>query len=194
MNRLLRILLLGTVLAAVGCNSNGAKTATEEPVVPVIATEVKRGDIVSFIYTTGTIFPKQESMISPKTSGRIERLFVDELENWRLRKDIRFLDTVDRADADWKGHVGVITTLFQKLDINPHKTFCMVVGPPVMYRFVILEAKALGLSDGQIFLSLERRMKCGIGKCGHCQMNHIYVCQDGPVFTYEEIFDVEEAL
>jgi len=123
-----------------------------------------------------------------------ERLFVDELENWRLRKDIRYLDTVDRADPSWKGHVGVITTLFPEIEINPHKTFCMVVGPPVMYRFVILEAKALGLSDGQIFFSLERRMKCGIGKCGHCQMNHIYVCQNGPVFTYEEIFDVEEAL
>jgi len=74
----IRIFLLSVVLAAAGCDSNGAKTATEEPVVPVIATKVKRGNIVSFIYTTGTIFPKQESMISPKTSGRIEKLYVDE--------------------------------------------------------------------------------------------------------------------
>jgi NAD(P)H-flavin reductase len=123
-----------------------------------------------------------------------ERLFLHELENWRTREDIRYMDTVDRADPNWKGHVGVITTLFPEIQIDPHKTFCIVVGPPVMYRFVILEAKALGVADGQIFLSLERRMKCGLGKCGHCQIDHIYVCQDGPVFTYEEISDVEEAL
>jgi len=63
-----------------------------------------------------------------------------------------------------------------------------------MYRFVILEAKARGILDSQIFLSLERRMKCGVGKCGHCQINHLYACQDGPVFRYTGIFDVEEAL
>jgi len=80
MKLLIRIFLLSVLLAAAGCDSDGAKTSTEEPVVPVIATKVKRGDIVSFIYTTGTIFPKQESMISPKTSGRIEKLYVDEGE------------------------------------------------------------------------------------------------------------------
>jgi NAD(P)H-flavin reductase len=123
-----------------------------------------------------------------------ERLFLDELEQWRMREDIRFLDTVDRADSDWEGNVGVITTLFPKIQINPLKTLCVTVGPPVMYRYVMLEAKALGLPDSNIYLSLERKMKCGLGKCGHCQINHIYVCQDGPVFTYEEISDVEEAL
>ena len=123
-----------------------------------------------------------------------ERLFLDELEQWGSREDIKYLESVDRPDADWKGHVGVITTLFPKIDIDPSKTYCIVVGPPVMYRFVILEAKAKGIPDAQIFLSLERRMKCGVGKCGHCQINHIYVCQDGPVFRYTDIFDLEEAL
>ena len=123
-----------------------------------------------------------------------ERLFLDELEQWGSREDIKYLESVDRPDPDWKGHVGVITTLFPKIDIDPSKTYCIVVGPPVMYRFVILEAKAKGIPDAQIFLSLERRMKCGVGKCGHCQINHIYVCQDGPVFRYTDIFDLEEAL
>ncbi|MFH1123270.1 MAG: FAD/NAD(P)-binding protein [Pseudomonadota bacterium] len=123
-----------------------------------------------------------------------ERLFLDELDQWGNRKDIRYLDTVDRPDAEWKGHVGVITTLFPQIDIDPSKTYCIIVGPPVMYRFAILEAKAKGIPDTQIFLSLERRMKCGLGKCGHCQINHIYVCQDGPVFRYTDIFDLEEAL
>ena len=123
-----------------------------------------------------------------------EQLFLTELEEWRGRKDIRYLETVDRADATWKGNVGVITTLFSKVHVEPSKTICVVVGPPVMYRFVIMEAKAKGIPDTQIFLSLERRMKCGLGKCGHCQINKIYVCQDGPVLRYSDIFGLEEAL
>ena len=128
------------------------------------------------------------------TRNPSERLFLDELEQWRKRKDIRYLETVDRADQGWNGHVGVITTLFPKIDVDPSKTYCVIVGPPVMYRFAILEAKAKGIPDSQIFLSLERRMKCGLGKCGHCQINHFYVCQDGPVFRYTDIFGLEEAL
>ena len=123
-----------------------------------------------------------------------EQLFLGELEQWKSRDDLSYLETVDRADPDWKGHVGVITTLFPKVQVDPSNTYCIVVGPPVMYRFVIMEAKAKGIPDTQIFLSLERRMKCGLGKCGHCQINHLYVCQDGPVFRYSDIFDVKEAL
>ena len=123
-----------------------------------------------------------------------EQLFLDELDQWKERRDVNYLETVDRPDSSWKGNVGVITTLFQKIDVDPSTTYCIVVGPPVMYRFVILEAKTKGIPDAQIFLSLERRMKCGVGKCGHCQINHVYVCQDGPVFRYSDIFDLEEAL
>lgn len=123
-----------------------------------------------------------------------EQLFLSELEEWKGRKDIQYLETVDRADATWKGNVGVITTLFSKVHVDPSKTICVVVGPPVMYRFVIMETKAKGIPDTQIFLSLERRMKCGLGKCGHCQINNIYVCQDGPVLRYSDIFGLEEAL
>jgi NAD(P)H-flavin reductase len=123
-----------------------------------------------------------------------ERLFLNELEQWATRKDIKYLDTVDRPDPNWNGQVGVITTLFPEIDVDPSRTYCVVVGPPVMYRFVILEAKAKGIPDTQIFFSLERRMKCGVGKCGHCQINHLYVCQDGPVFRYADIFHLKEAL
>lgn len=123
-----------------------------------------------------------------------ERIFLDELEQWGSREDIIYLESVDKSGPGWQGNVGVITTLFSKIHVDPSRTFCIVVGPPVMYRFVILEAKAKGIPDRQIFLSLERRMKCGIGKCGHCQINHLYVCQDGPVFRYTDIFDLEEAL
>ena len=123
-----------------------------------------------------------------------ERLFLKELEAWRERPDVQYLESVDRPDPNWTGNVGVITTLFPKIQVDPAETYCIVVGPPVMYRFVILEARAKGIPDTQMFVSLERRMKCGLGKCGHCQINNLYVCQDGPVFRYSDISDLKEAL
>ncbi|MFC1861518.1 oxidoreductase, partial [Chloroflexota bacterium] len=67
-------------------------------------------------------------------------------------------------------------------------------GPPLMYKFVILALYKMGLADKGIFVSLERNMKCGVGKCGHCQINHLYVCQDGPVFKWADISEVQEAI
>ena len=121
-------------------------------------------------------------------------LFTDELEQWAKRDDVEVLVTVDRGDANWKGNVGVITTLFPKISINPRNTIAITEGPPVMYRFVLMELLGKGIPEGQIWLSLERRMKCGVGKCGHCQINGLYCCQQGPSFSYAQIKGVEEAL
>ncbi|MEN6394445.1 MAG: FAD/NAD(P)-binding protein [Anaerolineaceae bacterium] len=123
-----------------------------------------------------------------------ELLFKDELKEWGNRKDVELLLTVDKGDENWKGHVGVITTLFKEISIYPRNTIGVTVGPPVMYKFVLMEFLGKGLSEGNIYLSLERRMKCGVGKCGHCQIHHIYSCQSGPVFPYSEIKGLEEAL
>jgi sulfite reductase subunit B len=121
-------------------------------------------------------------------------LFQDELSEWAERDDVEFLMTVDRGDENWQGNVGVITTLFPKITINPRNTVATVVGPPIMYRFVLMELLGKGIPETQIYLSLERRMKCGVGKCGHCQINELYCCQDGPVFRYADIKGLEEAL
>ncbi|MFH1664525.1 MAG: FAD/NAD(P)-binding protein [Candidatus Omnitrophota bacterium] len=123
-----------------------------------------------------------------------DRLFADEIEKWQKLTDINYACTVDRADPDWKGNVGVITTLIPGVDIDVNRTYAVVVGPPIMYKFVIGELLKKGLPEKQIILSLERRMKCGLGKCGHCQINNKYVCQDGPTFSYDEIKGLEEAL
>ncbi|MCJ7493399.1 MAG: oxidoreductase, partial [Deltaproteobacteria bacterium] len=80
------------------------------------------------------------------------------------------------------------------ITVDPQKTIAVIVGPPIMYRFAILEAQVKGIPDDQIIVSLERRLKCGVGKCGHCQINHIYVCQEGPVFRYAKIKDLKEAI
>lgn len=123
-----------------------------------------------------------------------EILFRDAIQEWEEREDVESMVTVDRPDDTWLGHVGVITTLFEHVDINPYKTIAVTVGPPIMYRFVTLELLGKGLTPEQIWMSFERRMKCGVGKCGHCQVNHRYSCQDGPAWTYAEALAFEEAL
>jgi sulfhydrogenase subunit gamma (sulfur reductase) len=128
------------------------------------------------------------------TKNPNEILFKNELGEWANRDDVEFHMTVDRADGDWTGNVGVITTLFPKVTINPRNTVAATCGPPIMYRFVLMELLGKGIPETQIYLSLERRMKCGVGKCGHCMINDLYCCKDGPVFTYSQIKGLEEAL
>ena len=123
-----------------------------------------------------------------------ELLFKDEIKQWEDREDVEFHVTVDRGNEEWTGNTGVITTLIPKLDLDLNKTIAAVTGPPVMYKFVVMSLKSKQLPDEQIYLSLERRMKCGVGKCGHCQINGVYCCQEGPVFNYADIKPLEEAL
>lgn len=123
-----------------------------------------------------------------------ELLFKDELQALGQRDDVEFHATVDRGDGDWRGNIGVVTRLFPKIAVDPRNTVAITIGPPVMYRFVLMELLSKGIPEGEIWLSLERRMKCGVGKCGHCQMNQLYCCVHGPSFTYAQIKGVEEAL
>jgi sulfhydrogenase subunit gamma (sulfur reductase) len=123
-----------------------------------------------------------------------ELLFTSELAEWDQRDDLELGLTVDRPDETWKGHIGVITTLIPDLKLYAPNTIAITIGPPVMYRFVLIELLGKGLRESQIWLSLERRMKCGLGKCGHCQINQLYCCQDGPCFSYDQIKFVKEAL
>ncbi len=120
-----------------------------------------------------------------------DMLFGEEVEAWQKRADIKFNCTVDRADPDWKGNVGLITSLIPGVSIEPQKTYAVVVGPPIMYKFVIVELLKKEIPGHQIIVSLERKMKCGLGKCGHCQIRGVYVCQSGPVFTYDELRQME---
>jgi sulfite reductase subunit B len=121
-------------------------------------------------------------------------LFRDDIALWEEDASIEVHRTVDMAEPPWDRHVGVITGLFKHVELEPLNTVVAVVGPPIMYRFVILDLLKKGIFEGNIFFSLERRMRCGIGKCGHCQINGIYVCQDGPVFSYRMAKKLQEAL
>ena len=128
------------------------------------------------------------------TKSHTLRLFTDELADWEQRDDINLFETVDESHDDWNGNVGVVTTLIPKIesDLNTAKIF--ICGPPIMYKFVLMALKEKNISHDSIYVNLERKMKCGVGKCGHCQMNDKYVCLDGPVFRYCDLGSVPEAI
>ncbi len=122
-------------------------------------------------------------------------LFKDELDSWAARDDVELHVIVEEPDDKWQGPVGVVTVPLRGIDIDPAKTLvAAAVGPPVMYRFVAFELLQKGLPADNIYFSLERRMKCGVGKCGHCQLNNLYVCVDGPVFCYSHLRGLTEAV
>lgn len=122
-----------------------------------------------------------------------EFMFKEELRMWAQRSDVELHLTVDAPDLGWNACVGYVATLFPEVKVDPRNTVAAIIGPPVMYKSVIAQCKAKGIADGNLWVSFERRMRCGVGKCGHCQMNHIYTCQRGPAFMYTEIKGLEEA-
>ena len=125
-----------------------------------------------------------------------DTLFREELAAWEASARFACSRTVDSVpDGECHtGNIGLITSLVPPLKFNPEKTMAVLVGPPVMYRFVIEELKKKGLRSGQIVLSLERQMRCGVGKCGHCTIEHLYCCKDGPVFRLDEVEHLRGAI
>jgi NAD(P)H-flavin reductase len=97
------------------------------------------------------------------------------------------LVTVDRGDSSWKGHIGVVTNLFSYLKLDARETVAFVCGPETMMKFTIDELERRGLPETQVFLSMERNMKCAVGFCGHCQFGSEFICKDGPVFPLPRV-------
>jgi sulfhydrogenase subunit gamma (sulfur reductase) len=122
------------------------------------------------------------------------RLFTSEIEAWSKRGDVQVLETLDEGDARWTGSVGVVTKLVPRIEMDLKSAVVLVCGPPIMYKFVLMALAEKGVAHESIFLNLERRMKCGVGKCGHCQINDTYVCMDGPVFRYSDLASLPEAI
>jgi NAD(P)H-flavin reductase len=113
-------------------------------------------------------------------------LYGRELELWKSR-GLQVSVTVDRAPSSWLGHVGVVTTLIPRATFDPGNTVAMVCGPEVMMRYTVFELQKRGVPAENIFLSMERNMKCAIGFCGHCQFGPEFICKDGPIFSYNRI-------
>jgi NAD(P)H-flavin reductase len=121
-----------------------------------------------------------------------ELVFKEDLfENWPKAKDTTVYVTVDKGDDDWKGHVGFVPAYVQELSFSPESPqIVLLCGPPVMIKFTLQTLSKLGYKDDQIVTTLEMRMKCGIGKCGRCNIGSKFICLDGPVFTLEELQDL----
>jgi len=122
-------------------------------------------------------------------------LFTAEFPQWQAAPNLTLRLAVDQPVPGFGGRVGPVTALFKEMDSHPKETVVVTCGPEIMMRFVVKGLLGRGFAPESIYVSLERRMECGFGKCGHCQIGPLYVCQDGPVFSYPRIRDLpEEAL
>jgi NAD(P)H-flavin reductase len=121
-------------------------------------------------------------------------VYKHELKEWEERPDINLITTVDPGGQtpDWKGEIGFVPLVLEKLAPSSENAIAVLCGPPVMIKFTMPVLKKLGFKDKDIFTTLENRMKCGFGKCGRCNVGKLFVCKDGPVFSYEEILTLPE--
>ncbi|MBN1353425.1 MAG: FAD/NAD(P)-binding protein [Candidatus Omnitrophica bacterium] len=121
-----------------------------------------------------------------------ELLYRKEIDGWRQKKDLDLRLTVDVADNQWQDNVGVVTSILDSVDMDYAKGIAVVCGPPIAMKFTTLKLVDMGFKDENIYLSMEKNMSCGIGKCGHCRIGTYYACKDGPVFTYDKIKNFHE--
>jgi len=148
--------------------------------------------LINHIHDDRHDFGKVTILYGAKNPSEI--LFRYQFDMWKHRDDFELILTVDEPDDTWSDEVGRVTRLFDMIDMDPTNTYGAICGPPVMYRFVIDEMRKKGMDADKIYVSFERRMKCGIGKCGHCGVGHQYACIDGPVFNYWEAMNLQEAI
>lgn len=148
--------------------------------------------LINNIHDERSDFGNVTIIYGSKNPGEV--MFRDQFEMWRHRKDFDLYLTVDNPDESWDGEVGLVTAPFAQLEVDPDNTYGAICGPPVMYRFVVEEMRKKGIPYDRIFMSFERHMKCGMGKCGHCQVGHQYCCIDGPVFNYWEAKNIQGSM
>jgi NAD(P)H-flavin reductase len=130
-------------------------------------------------------FGKITIIYGARTPGLL--LYKDELAEWARRSDLNLNVTVDKGDANWKGKEGFVPNVCKEVAPSAENSVAVICGPPVMIRFTLPVFFDLGFSKENIITSLEMRMKCGIGKCGRCNVGSKYVCKDGPVFSLAEL-------
>jgi NAD(P)H-flavin reductase len=119
-----------------------------------------------------------------------DRLFAEELEQWDRDGSIQVLVTVDAATGNWSGPVGLVTKLMQRVKVNADRTVVLVCGPKILNRVAAWNFLQLHVPADHVYVSLERNMNCGFGRCGHCQLGPKFICKDGPVFPFSEIADI----
>ena len=125
-----------------------------------------------------------------RTSNDI--VYKNSIPEWAKKDKVDVLTTIDIGDPSWNGNVGLVTTILNGLPLDLNNAISIVCGPPIMMKFVTLKLLDLGFKPKDIYLSMEKSMSCGLGKCGHCRIGKFYACKDGPVFTYEELKSIHD--
>ncbi len=154
--------------------------------------------LLNYILDNRSQFGRVILMYGTKTPDDV--LFRDEMESMMRRPDLECLLSVEQAYQypgahPWRGKIGMVTELFQYVkDLNVQNTYAAVCGPPIFYKFVLDKLLKLNFSKDHILMSLERRMECGVGKCGHCAIGYKYTCIDGPIFNYWDILNMPELI
>ncbi len=143
--------------------------------------------VITHILANRPHYGKLEILYGARTPQDL--LYTDEYESWRSALDCTVSATVDTVPEkqEWDGHVGVVTTLYKEMKTRPNNSVVMMCGPHIMMKFGIIGLEKDGFSPDNLYVSLERRMKCGVGMCGHCQTGPVHVCKDGPVFQYSRL-------
>ena len=160
--------------------TGGIGLAPLRPVIYYVLNHREKFNSVNLLYGTRT---------------PLDILYRSELEQWKLQKEINVLVTVDRAQASWRGNVGVVPNLIPMANFDAKNAIAMICGPEIMMRFAEMGLSKAGVSRNQIYVSMERNMKCAVGHCGHCQYGPHFICKDGPVFRMDKldaIFEVAE--
>ncbi|MGE5859451.1 MAG: heterodisulfide reductase subunit F, partial [Ignavibacteria bacterium] len=121
-------------------------------------------------------------------------VYKHELEEWKSMNGVKTILTVDPGgeNPEWKGEIGFVPAIVKKAAPNSENSMAIICGPPVMIKYTFPVMMKLGFNEEDIITTLENRMKCGLGKCGRCNIGNVYVCKDGPVFTYKQLKEMPD--
>ncbi len=200
----------GVVTTALHSLEEGAKIGVRGPygnAYPLESMEGKNVLIVSGGFAFTTLRSTIRYMLNEKNRKQFknitviygarspgELIYKSELKDWEQRDDIDMFVTVDKGDEHWKGREGFVPTVLKEVAPSSENTISLVCGPPIMLKFTMPPLLELGFTPETIITSLERRMSCGVGKCGRCNVGSKYVCKDGPVFSYKQIQNLQEGI
>jgi len=145
--------------------------------------------LINYVVDNGKKYGKLDVIYGARSSKDLS--YKQEFAEMEKRKDVNVHLSIDVEEDGWKKFVGFVPTNLLRVKPSPKNSIAITCGPPIMIKFVIQNLEQLGFTEEQIFTTLEMRMKCGIGKCGRCNIGNLYVCKDGPVFSYKQLKNIQ---
>jgi len=145
--------------------------------------------LINYVVDNRKKYGKLDVIYGARSSGDLS--YKEEFAELEKRKDVNVHLSIDVEEDGWKKFVGFVPDNLLRVKPSPKNTIAITCGPPIMIKFVIQNLEKLGFTEDQIFTTLEMRMKCGIGKCGRCNIGNLYVCKDGPVFSYKQLKNIK---